>query len=51
MGGGAHCHFTIDFWGKIIEMAKNGDTFFSRKIMAKNNGKNVRHFCHHGENG
>ncbi len=24
----AHCHFAIEFWGKIIRMTKNGDAFF-----------------------
>ncbi len=38
VGGGAHCHFAIDFWEKIIRMVKNCDTFF-------------RHFRHNGENG
>ncbi len=35
---GTQCHFAIDFWGKIIRMAKNSDTFF-------------HHICHNGENG
>ena len=35
---GAHSHFAIDFWEKIIRMAKNCDNFF-------------HHFHHNSENG
>ena len=41
---GAHCHFAIDFWEKIIRMAKNCDKFFRHngEIGEKIDGKNGR---------
>ena len=50
---GGHRHFAIEFWGKIIKMAKKL-AMMAKKQMAKNGWqkwrKTSRHFCHNGEN-
>ncbi len=46
-GEGAHCHFAIDFWEKILRMAKNCNKFF--RHFRHNNGENGEKID--GENG